>query len=272
MGAKTGIEWCDHTFNPWIGCTHAGPGCDHCYAERMSGRFGVTWGPGQTRKITSAANWRQPLVWDRKAARDGMRRRVFCASLADVFDHEAPDEWRERLWSLIDATPHLDWLLLTKRIGNADKMIPRYAFERPERGVVARHNVWLGATACNQEEANRDIPKLLAVPAAVRFVSYEPALGLVNFGAWLYRRGSLLLGPGLYGGDDKPRLNWIIAGAESGPGARPAHSDWFRQVRGDCKAAGVPFFMKQLSGLGGRPIKDMADFPADLRVREYPHA
>lgn len=166
MGENTAIEWCDHTFNPWIGCQKVGPGCDHCYAERdMDHRFGrVKWGPGQVRQRTSAANWKKPLAWNRAAERDGVRRKVFCASLGDWLDNAVPNQWREDLAALIEATPHLDWLLLSKRSGNFDKLAPWHADDIPA-------NVWLGITVVNQEEADRDIPKLLAIPAVVRFLS-----------------------------------------------------------------------------------------------------
>ena len=126
MAENSNISWCDHTFNPWIGCQKVSPGCDSCYAEAlMDTRFGkVQWGPEGERKLTSDANWRKPLTWNRKAATAGERPRVFCASLADVFDNQAPQAWRRRLWSLILDTPNLDWLLLTKRPQNISKMMP----------------------------------------------------------------------------------------------------------------------------------------------------
>src|SRR5262245_17039849 len=152
MGEKTGIAWCDSTFNPWIGCTKVGPGCDHCYAETLDKRHrwgGKThWGPGVSRHRT--ANWTAPRRWNEKAAERGKPWRVFCASLADVFDNEVPDQWRDDLFDLIDDTRALTWLLLTKRIGNADRMLPAYI----------PPNLWIGATVVNQEEADRDIPKL----------------------------------------------------------------------------------------------------------------
>ena len=176
MAENSAIEWTHHTFNPVLGCQKVGPGCDHCYAEGWAKRSGlVTWGPGETRRVTSDAYWRQPLKWDREAKAAGERRRVFCASLADVFDNAWPDGVRDRLWALIKATPNLDWMLLTKRPGNIAKMLP------DDWGGGYR-NVWLGCTVVNQEEADRDIPKLLAVPAAVRFLSMEPLLGPVEIG------------------------------------------------------------------------------------------
>src|SRR5437764_65612 len=167
MGANSGIQWTDHTFNPWIGCTKVSPGCDHCYAEAWAKRYGTaTWGSGQPRKPTSESNWNLPRKWNRQAEAEGRRYRVFCASLADVFDNEVPEEWRHRLFQLIKKTPHLDWLLLTKRIGNADDMLPT-----DHLLCAPWPNIWLGASIVNQTEADRDIPKLLTTPARIRFLS-----------------------------------------------------------------------------------------------------
>ncbi|MDE2096945.1 MAG: phage Gp37/Gp68 family protein [Patescibacteria group bacterium] len=243
----TTIEWADYTFNPWWGCTHVGPGCDHCYAETWARRFGVQWGPGQPRRPASEKYWKQPRAWALKAKREGRKRRVFCASMADVFDLEAPEGARERLWPLIEETaPYLDWLLLTKRSGNAAKLLP------PEIAEL----VWLGATVCNQEEANRDIPKLLATPAAVRFLSAEPLLGEIKLEkGWLPPKGlweelrSPIEGSARRINDARRNgwtwLDWVIVGGESGPRARPMHPDWVRGLRDQCQAAGVAFFFKQ---------------------------
>ena len=250
MAENSKIEWTHHTFNPWIGCQKVGPGCDHCYAEAMmDARLGrVEWGPHGARLRTSPANWRQPLKWDRDAAAAGERRRVFCASLADVFDnHESiEDEWRHDLWRLIHATPHLDWMLLTKRPGN----IRRY---RPDYGDV-QPNIWLGCTVVNQDEADRDIPKLLAVPARVRFLSMEPLLGPVDLTE--LKNPAVTIGEHIYSAldcdvdpeDDEwhgAKIHLVIVGGESGPGARPMHPDWARSLRDQCQAAGVAFFFKQ---------------------------
>jgi protein gp37 len=265
MASNSGIEWTDHTFNPWIGCTKVSPACDHCYAERQDHRFGGGhWGPGAPRKRTKPGNWAKPYQWDRQAEREGTRYRVFCASLADVFDNEIPAEWREDLWELIRNTPNLDWLLLTKRIGNAGAMLP-------EDWGDGWGNVWMGSTVVTQEEADRDIPKLLDTPAAVRFLSCEPLLegidlayipmgdpkelpmpghelwpGCINAldGRWFPAN----LGPQeelAHSHDDNPKLDWVIAGGESGPQARPIHPDWVRSLRKQCLEAEVPFFFKQ---------------------------
>lgn len=237
MAENSKIEWTHHTFNPWQGCQKVGPGCDHCYAEARDMRFtgGSMWGAHAPRKRTSAANWRQPLKWDRDAAAAGERRRVFCASLADVFDNHAsiqPD-WRDDLWRLIEATPNLDWMLLTKRPGNIGNMLPvPFDFER------LYPNVWLGCTIVNQAEADRDIPKLLAVDAKVRFLSMEPLLGPVDLRSTADDCLDDLCG-------DRAAIDLVIVGGESGPGARPMHPDWARSLRDQCQAAGVAFHFKQ---------------------------
>lgn len=286
MGANSKIEWTDHTWNPWIGCSKVGPGCDHCYAEAWDRRFAVSghamrWGANKPRTRTSADNWRQPLKWNAQAQREGRRYRVFCASLADVFDNEVPVEWRVELFKLIRSTPHLDWLLLTKRIGNAAAMM------RAARGYAALDmtadpprieplpNVWLGATIVNQEEADRDIPKLLAVPAAKRFLSMEPLLGPVDISSYLC---DFDLGNGSRWGN----LHWVIVGGESGPGARPFDTAWAHSIVEQCSSAGVACFLKQLGAHviqgGERRMKrdkkggDMSEWPHEIRVREVPDA
>lgn len=258
MSENTKIEWCDHTFNPWEGCQKVGLGCDHCYAEARNARFAggtaVNWGPGAPRRRTSASNWALPKRWEAQAdafmARHGRRQRVFCASLADVFDNAVDPQWRADLFELIAATPNLDWLLLTKRIGNVGNMLPvPFDFDRHFP------NVWIGATIVNQAEADRDIPKLLQVPARVRFLSMEPLLGPVDLTSIDVFGGDAVIFP-LKGttncvndegepADDVPALDWVIVGGESGPGARPMHPNWARSLRDQCQAADVPFLFKQ---------------------------
>jgi protein gp37 len=251
VGENSGIEWTHHTFNPWTGCTRVSPGCDHCYAAAFARRnpstFG-SWEPGAPRKRTSPRNWYQPIIWNRRAAEAGERHRVFCASMADVFDNQAPEAWRLDLWELIHRTPHLDWLLLTKRPQNMARMLPQPATLGFPAWGQGWPNVWLGTTAENQAEADRRIPHLLAVPAATRFLSCEPLLGPVDLSAWWKNNvpcGSYWHPNG---------LNWVIVGGESGPEARPSHPDWFRSLRDQCAAAGVPFFFKQWGVWTGRPI------------------
>ncbi len=228
MGENSGIEWTHHTFNPWIGCTKVSAACDHCYAEAWDMRFrGERWGPRAAR--TRTRNWSKPISWDRKAL--GGRERVFSASLADVFDNHKSiqPEWRADFWDLIRRTRNLVWLLLTKRPQN----IARYL---PADWGKGWPNVWLGTTVEDQTEADRRIPHLLQVPAAVHFLSCEPLLGPVDLG----------LGSG---------LSWVIAGGESGAQYRSTDPDWFRSLRDQCAAAGVPFLFKQWGGLTQREIK-----------------
>ena len=253
MAEVTGIAWTDSTFNPWIGCTKVGPGCDHCYAEALDKRHrwgGAThWGTGVPRKRTSPDYWRKPLAWNRKAAASGKPWRVFCASLADVFDNEVPEEWRGDLWRLIRATPALTWLLLTKRIGNVAKMHPGGLYE----------NVWIGATIVNAEEAERDAPKLLAVKGvAKRFVSYEPALGPVDWSKY-------------------PGIDWIIVGGESTQGgqARTFKVEWAENTIDQARRIWAAPFVKQLGsrqGLKDRAGADPAEWPAHLQRQEFPSA
>lgn len=269
MATKSNIQWTDSTFNPWIGCTKISPACDNCYAERdFDHRLHVVvWSAGQPRKRTSVQNWNQPLRWNKLPFSEctqcgyrtdlrtahcpdcnawepwrAARRRVFCASLADVFDNEVPDSWRADLFDLIWQTPHLDWLLLTKRIGNAERMIAR-ALELAGRGINTPWpwpNVWIGATICGQDEAERDIPKLLSVPARVRFLSIEPMLGPISFEGMFANPSNPADGTNML-----EELDWVIVGGESGPDARPMHPDWVRSLREQCQATDVPFLFKQ---------------------------
>ena len=260
MGESTKIEWADHTFNCWIGCTRVSAACDFCYAERFGHRFGIEWG-NNPRRLASDSTWRQPLAWNRAAQRDGVRRRVFCASLADVFDNQVDPAWRYRLWDLISDCRHLDWLLLTKRPQNIAKMLPSETQQAllPNGGPWPWPHVWLGTTTENQEEADRRISELLAVPAAKHFISAEPLLGPIN-GVLNYVR----LFSGRFDDPPTPVLDWVIVGGESGPGARPMHPDWARSLRDQCQAAGVAFFMKQMTKKG--------IIPPDLFIREIPAA
>jgi protein gp37 len=239
------IEWTDHTFNPWMGCQKVSSGCDNCYAEAMMDqRYGkVEWGPHGKRKRTSGDYWKAPLRWAR-AARDMDRRpRVFCASLADVWDNRVPQEWRRDLFGLIGATPELDWLLLTKRPQNIFKMLAKATTGRPP---WPWHNVWLGTTCENQQQFDLRWPILSSVPTTVRFVSYEPALGALRIG------------------DHKALPEWIICGGESGANARFMKPRWARRLMAECEALDVAFFMKQMTKK--QPIPD------DLLVRQIPKA
>lgn len=227
MARDSAIEWTDHTFNPWWGCAAVSSACDHCYAESLAKRFGHrTWGAKAPRRFFGDAHWSEPLAWNAAASRLGHRARVFCASMADVFENRSElDPHRNRLWSLIRATPALDWLLLTKR--------PQLISSRlPADWGVGYPNVWLGTTTENQVEADRRLPHLMKISAALKFVSAEPLLSSVNLSSWLS-------GPSAQG------LGWVIAGGESGAKARPSDPAWFRALRDQCLAAGVPFHFKQ---------------------------
>lgn len=256
------IEWTDHTFNPWTGCTKVSDGCKNCYAEAlMDKRFGtVQWGPQGTRKRTSAANWRKPVQWNRNAASfvecdtcgwrgdksnlaycphcfgyncSPARQRVFCASLADVFE-DRPElvEWRRDLFELILATPNLDWLLLTKRPENVIGMARANVFAQ---GLPS--NVWIGTS--DEGDQHQRIDELRGIHAKVRFLSMEP----------------LLSDPGTLNLDG---IHWVIVGGESGPNARPMRRFWVRSILGQCKAAGIPFFFKQWGEWGPQyPLEDV---------------
>jgi protein gp37 len=246
MGKNTKIEWATHTWNPWIGCQKVSPGCDHCYAEAMMDhRYGrVKWGPHGERKRTSVANWRKPLRWAKQA--NGSRPRVFCASLADVFDNKAPEGARADLFALIRATPELDWLLLTKRPENIRKMLPE------DWGEGWPH-VWLGTTVENQDEAQRRLRHLLNVPARVHFLSCEPLLGPINLSGWLPVPTFWAPGEPFQATRTGHQIDWIICGGESGTDARPMHPDWARGLRDQCDAAGARFFFKQWGEWAPKP-------------------
>lgn len=229
MGENTKIEWASHTFNAWIGCTRVSQGCVNCYAEdMMDKRYGrVKWGPGQPRSRTSAANWKKPLRWNKEAALSGTRPRVFCSSLADVFDPEVDQAWRDDLWPLMEQTPNLDWLILTKRPQHISHFVP---YEWMEKWPS---NVWLGVSVENQQAADERIPLLLQFPAPVRFLSCEPLVDSVDLEFEV---------------DGVPVLDgidWVIVGGESGPNARPMHPEWATSILQSCTAFDVPFLFKQ---------------------------
>ncbi|MDB5988882.1 MAG: hypothetical protein JWQ10_285 [Herbaspirillum sp.] len=249
MSEFSKIEWTKSTFNPWIGCTKVSPGCDHCYAEvsTPSRSMKILWGAGQPRHRTGLANWNQVRRWNAEASKTGEFWPVFTASLADIFDNEVPGEWRADFWALVRECRHLTFQILTKRIGNAPRMLP------PDWGN-GYPNVWLISSIVNQEEADRDIWKLLQVPAVIHGLSMEPLLGPVDL-TRIDINGHSEIFPltGSTGCEDDdgnpapdvPALNWIIVGGESGPKARPMHPECARSLRDQCAAAGVPFLYKQ---------------------------
>ena len=244
MAGNSRIEWTDATFNPWLGCQKVSGACDHCYAEALALRWkSVKWGPRAVRKRTSEANWRKPLVWNRQAEKAGRSARVFCASLADVFDNKAPKGAREDLWDLIGECTWLDWQLLTKRPQNIRKMLPL-------NWDVGWEYVWLGTTTENQKEYNRRWPALWEIPAWVRFISYEPALG------------SLSLKPLM---DSYGLPDWVIIGGESGPHARPLNPRWVQELIEECEELGVAVFLKQWGSWASNPLVQLGTPVAEVK-------
>lgn len=221
MAKDTKLEWVDHTFNPWWGCEKVSQACKNCYAETWAKRVGSkVWGADADRRFFTDRHWRQPLKWDREAAEFGIRQRVFCASMADVFeDRRDLDPWRLRLADLIAVTPNLDWLLLTKRHDKISKLAPWKTWPK---------NVWLGITVENQQCAELRLPSLAKIPAAVRFLSCEPLLGPLDLTGWL-----------------GTTIDWVVTGGESGPKARPSHPDWFRSLRDQCLEKNVAFHFRK---------------------------
>lgn len=270
MGETTGISWTDATFNAWWGCTRVSPGCERCYAEQLATvrRKLDVWGVDAQRKPMSEAYWRDPVKWNKRAEAAGVRMRVFCSSMADVFErvparniqaNAVQDAARPRLFSLIEATPWLDWLLLTKRPENVSEMVPRTWM----LGGFPK-NVWMGVTAEDQKRADQRVPLLCKLPASIRFVSHEPAVEIVDFTKWL--------GP----------ISWVITGGESAPPklARPYSVEWARSIVAQCRTANVFPFVKQLGSralLAGSPYPTMnhkgdvpGEWPSDIRVQEFP--
>lgn len=304
MAENSKIAGTNHTFNPWRGCTKVSEGCANCYAATMSKRNPATlgtWGANGTRVVAAESAWRQPLKWDRAAASASERHRVFCASLADVFEdwqgrvmdsggnviwRNTDETWerddgskdfayrrqpltmsdvRTRLFALIDSTPNLDWLLLTKRPENIARLWPFGWYD----DHFTWPNLWLGASVENQEQADRRIPLLLKTPAAVRFLSVEPLLGPVDLEPFLQYEPFHENYKMTFSTKEWRGIDWAIVGGESGPGARPMHPDWVRSIRDSCLEAKVPFFFKQGSKDWG-DFKNFDAFPDDLKIRQFP--
>jgi len=223
MARDSKIEWTDHTFNPWWGCTKVSPACDHCYAEAWAKRVGYdVWSTGKPRRFLSEPYWLQPHRWNAEAARSDRRARVFCASMADVFEwKKGLSAWRRRLWTLVEQTPFLDWLFLTKRPHLVKRLVPW--------GAQWPANVWIGTTVESQRWVDKRLPHLAEIPARVRFLSCEPLLGQVNLRGWLAPAA----------------VNWVIAGGESGPYARPSDPAWFCSIKDQCLDHDTPFHFKQ---------------------------
>jgi len=240
VGKNSAISWCDSTQNFWLGCSPISDACQNCYAESWAKRAGnpELWTGSRRRTKT----WGDPLKWNRQAELTGYRPRVFCSSLADFFDNEVPTEWRVDAWDVIRKTTNLRWMILTKRIGNATKMLPP-DWPMPHVGLMT--------TLENQEVFDRDWPKLARTPAAWRGISAEPLLGSIDIG------------------DARP--SWLICGGESGPQHRMLDVDAVRRLRDQCARNDIAFHFKQHGGqrptsngclLDGREHKD---FPEALR-------
>jgi protein gp37 len=250
MGIETEIAWTDSTWNPIWGCTKVDPACAHCYAETFDRRVGgAHWGPKAERRLFGPGHWAEPAKWNRDAVKRGVRRRVFCGSMCDVFEDRMPAGELAKLWGVIRKTPQLEWLLLTKR---AD----RIASSLPADWGEGWPNVWLGVTVGTAAGLWR-VPELQRVPAVVRFVSMEPLIErLPRFDL----RGEV----GQHQG-----IDWVIVGGESGGGARRMEIEWAREQREQAHAAGAAFFMKQIGG-HPRKLDQMHHFPLDLQIREFP--
>lgn len=263
MAENTKIEWTGtplpdgsvvpgHTFNPWIGCQPVSDGCANCYAKTQmtrKPRWSNCWGaPHQSERLkTSDAYWRKPLGWNKKAQSKGIRYKVFCGSLCDVFEDNLQVEiWRGELFRLIDHTPFLDWLILTKRPENIKKLWPFGWYD----DLFTWPNIWMGTTLETQWYSDR-LWHLSLVPSKVRWLSCEPLLG------------PLTLRPI----DDA--FHWVIVGGESGKDCRPMKELWARDILKQCRGEGIPFFMKQMGGYPNKRDK-MSNFPDDLQVREFP--
>ncbi|MFQ5591609.1 MAG: DUF5131 family protein [Phycisphaerae bacterium] len=294
---NTAIEWCDHSWSPWIGCTPVSTGCANCYAavSTPTRAMGIEWGKGKPRRRTSTSYWQQPLAWNRKAEKEERRIRVF-PSLCDPFDEEVSEAWKDDLFDLIVETDSLDWLLLTKRPEAAEAELGRWY--RRGCGVPPIRNLILGVTAENQAMWDKRVPILLGIQVKRRFVSVEPMLERIDFARPIihtFTDGERVEVKPMTGEacvldtysmdaytDEVPRINHIIFGGESGPDARPCNVEWIRDGLHQCQAAGVPAFVKQLGAhvlcnvadetervmlkhpKGGGP----AEWPEDLRIRE----
>ena len=298
MGIKTGISWCDHTFNPWWGCEKVSPACEHCYAEAWAKRYGYdVFGVDKPRRFFGDRYWREPLAWNAAAVSAGVRRRVFCGSMCDVFEGDdsganETDYARDRLWDLIHETPHLDWLLLTKRPESVLNMVPSEWSDPdgvkrncaymstdeleviPDRPLGWPANAWLGVTAENQAMADKRVPILLQIPAPVRFLSCEPLLGPIDLYTIqaiddLSERFNFNCLIRTVDGKSSTGIDWVIAGGESGPDARPTHPDWVRSLRDQCQAAGVPFFFKQWGEYGASAITVVSGEPVFRRFTTF---
>lgn len=258
MGKNSGIAWTDHTYNAWIGCTKVSVACDGCYAEAYDNRWGGGhWGPGAPRRRTSLSTRNQPMRWNVAAYKAGKPAKVFCSSLSDFFDNEVPDEWRDEVYALWRTTPWLRWIVLTKRPGNIQKMLP------DDWSASKYPNVGFMCSVVTQDELERDAPKLISVPAAWHGLSIEPQVERVVI-PWKCNRS----------------IQWIITGGASrqvGYDPPPYDVDWARSLVHECAQAGIACFVKQL---GSNPVDvhrlvhragaDPSEWPESLRVQRFP--
>lgn len=260
MAEKTGITWTDHTFNPWWGCVKISDGCDNCYAESDAHRYGhEVWGKDAPRRFFGEKHWNEPHKWNAKAQAEGVRRRVFCASMADIAEvNPMLAEEKERLWNLVRECTALDWLMLTKRPANLVSELPS------DWGEGWSH-VWLGTTVESNAFRFR-IPAILEAPAIVHFLSVEPQLGQVDLEDYLKAQGG-----------ERHTVDWVIIGGESGAHARPYRIEWAREIIETCKAYGVAVFNKQLGSVLAKELHtiqrkgaDPSEWPTDIRVQEFP--
>jgi protein gp37 len=288
VGKDSAISWTTHTYNPWWGCVEVSPACDNCYARELAvNRWGhKVWGKDAPRRFFGDKHWNEPLKWDKEAAKAGERHRVFCASMADVFeDRRDLDMERLRLYALIEKTPNLDWMLLTKREKAIRKLLPTAWIRNP------RPNVWLGVTAENQRRADERIPALLDVPAVVHWISAEPLLGPINFEPWIkgYHHpvthdrldapdGAQVAGE-IRSGDEWHRLkgiDWVIVGGESGDHPRRMDPAWANDIRRQCEGKAAYHFKQKGRilaaelGCKNKEGKDLSEWPAEFRVQEFP--
>jgi protein gp37 len=325
MSEETKIEWAHATFNPWIGCTKVSPGCSSCYAENttrarvLRKRGHETWGRGAQRSRTSETTWKQPLRWnliagcgqaaDNYFGRKPQQFRVF-PSLCDWLDGEVPIEWFLDFLEIIEYTPNLNWLLLTKRPeAFQSRLVEAIRYNENNGGSDSHHdwlldwadgnhapeNVWIGTSVEDQKRADERIPALLQIPARVHFLSVEPLLEVVDLKLNARNYEVNAHGPSC----GSPYIAWVVAGGESGPQARPCHIDWIRSVVDQCARSGTKCFVKQLGSLcvtdeavpDGWPAGteltlakdapavvelkhkkggDPAEWTEDLRVRQFP--
>lgn len=255
MGDKTKIEWTEATWNPIRGCTRVSEGCRNCYAERVAARFS---GPGEAyeglaKLVTidkmghKEARWTGQVRYVTEHLRDPLRwkrpRMIFVNSMSDLFHEKVHDEWIEDIWDVMLKAKQHTFQILTKRPGRMLEWVSNWKFTIGKYSVLP--NVWLGVSVEDQSTADERIPILLETQAAIRWVSYEPALGPVDFRGLLGGSFDALTGMERTGFNTEAKLDWIVCGGESGPGARPMHPDWARSARDQCVAAGIPFFMKQ---------------------------